>query len=97
MKSDFNTSSESALSLADIGVGECASVLEVSASDAIGRRLMDLGLVPGTAVRAVRRSPMGDPTVYELRGYRLCLRRVDAARVRVGPKLPADAPRASAV
>jgi len=34
-------------------------------------------------VRAVRRAPLRDPVLYELRGYRVCLRRADAARVRV--------------
>ena len=35
-----------------------------------------------------RVTPLGDPVAYELRGYRLCLRRVDAARVRVVPTDP---------
>jgi Fe2+ transport system protein FeoA len=46
-----------------------------------GRRLIDLGLLPDTKVKVVRRAPLGDPTEYALRGYRLCLRRVDAARI----------------
>jgi ferrous iron transport protein A len=52
-------------------------------ASAIEQRLRDLGLVPGTTVRVLRRAPLGDPTEYELRGYRLCLRRTEAARVRV--------------
>ena len=97
MKSDFNTPSEGALSLADLELGESAAVREVNTRDAIGRRLLDLGLLPGTAVRAIRRSPLGDPTVYEFRGYRLCLRRVDAARVRVGSEPVSGAPDTSAL
>jgi len=49
----------------------------------VSRRLLDLGFVPGTRVRVVRRAPLGDPTLYELRGTQLCLRRSEAARVRV--------------
>ena len=45
------------------------------------RRLLDLGVLPGTHVRVIRRAPMGDPVVYELRGYRLCLRRSESAHV----------------
>ena len=97
MKSDFKTPREGVFSLADLGPGESAAVREVATGDAIGRRLMDLGLLPGTAVRAIRRSPLGDPTVYELRGYRLCLRRVDAARVRVGTEPLPGVPDASTV
>ena len=40
-------------------------------------------MLPDTPVRVVRRAPLGGPGVYELRGYQLCLRREDAARVRV--------------
>lgn len=49
----------------------------------MGRRLADLGFLPGTEVRVVRRAPLGDPTVFELRGFQLCLRRSEAALVRV--------------
>jgi ferrous iron transport protein A len=57
---------------------------------AIARRLDDLGLRPGAVVRVLRRAPLGDPTVFELHGYQLCLRRSESARVRVVPA-PASA------
>lgn len=60
-------------------------VVAVDGADAIARRLDDLGLRPGVAVRVVRRAPLGDPTVFELHGYQLCLRRTESARVRVEP------------
>jgi ferrous iron transport protein A len=76
-------------SLADLAPGARAVVVEVDDSTPAGRRLLDLGLVPGTAIRVLRRAPLGDPVEYELRGYRLCLRRREAARVRVRLDLPA--------
>ena len=40
------------------------------------RASLDLGFVPGTdGACAARRAPLGDPTLYELRGTQLCLRR----------------------
>jgi len=60
-------------------------VVEVAGDGPIAQRLRDLGLLPGTAVRALRRAPLGDPVEYELRGYRLCLRRTEASRVTVRP------------
>jgi len=54
-------------------------------TSAVGQRLSGLGLLPGTAVDVVRRAPLGDPTVFELRGYQLCLRRREAALVEVTP------------
>jgi ferrous iron transport protein A len=85
MKSDFNTGPpvDTDIPLSELAPGAGARVVDVALDGPIGRRLLDLGLLPGTPVVAVRRAPLGDPTIYELRGYRLCLRRVDAARVRV--------------
>jgi ferrous iron transport protein A len=83
MKSDFNSPGESETRLADLPAGAEATVVAVDLDDATGRRLRDLGLLPRTRIRALRRAPLGDPSVYELRGYRLCLRRADALHVRV--------------
>jgi ferrous iron transport protein A len=49
------------------------------------RRLLDLGLVPGTRVRALRRGPGGDPTAYLIRGAVIALRREQAECVRLRP------------
>lgn len=73
----------SPLFLADLEPGSGARVAAVDAGSRIGRRLLDLGFVPGTEVQVVRRAPLGDPVEYELRGYRLCLRRSEALQVRV--------------
>jgi ferrous iron transport protein A len=70
-------------SLAELEPGDHAVVAEVVGEDATGHRLLDLGLLPGTRVQVIRRAPLGDPSEYELRGYRLCLRRSEARRVRV--------------
>jgi ferrous iron transport protein A len=83
MKKDFNIEIPHGRSLADLAPGERALVAEVLVDGPLGRRLMDLGLLPQTPVQALRRSPLGDPTVYVLRGYQLCLRKADAARVRI--------------
>jgi DtxR family Mn-dependent transcriptional regulator len=47
------------------------------------RRLLDLGLIPGTEVEAVRRAPGDDPTAYRIRGAVVALRREQAARIRI--------------
>jgi ferrous iron transport protein A len=47
------------------------------------RRLMELGLVTGTAVRKAKVAPMGDPLELELRGMRLSIRRAEAAEIDV--------------
>ncbi len=69
--------------LSELAPGQEATIVSIDDSGPVGRRLLDLGLLPGTPVRALRHAPLGDPGVYELRGYRLCLRRTESERVRV--------------
>ena len=56
---------------------------EVTGARAFRRRLLEMGLVPGTQVAVVNVAPLGDPLEIELRDGRMSIRRVEAARVRV--------------
>jgi ferrous iron transport protein A len=44
---------------------------------------MDLGFIPGSRVEALRRSPLGDPVAYRIRGAVIALRRADAGRIHI--------------
>lgn len=84
MKTDFKTAAAAGtdgLCLTELEPGDAAVIARVDAADGIGRRLLDLGFIPGTPVRVVRRAPLGDPVSFELRGSRICLRRTEAARI----------------
>lgn len=70
-------------SLESIAVGGRATVTDVLGDDAVALRLLEMGLTPGASVRLVGRAPLGDPLEVELRGYRLSIRRAEAARVAV--------------
>jgi Fe2+ transport system protein FeoA len=50
---------------------------------ALHGRLTDLGWIPGTPIRCVRVSPLGDPVAYMVRGSVIALRRADACRFKV--------------
>ncbi len=63
--------------------GESGYVTQVSAGPAMERRLADLGLVRGTRVTCVTRSPAGDPCAYLIRGALIALRRADAQGIRL--------------
>jgi ferrous iron transport protein A len=71
------------LLLTSLEPGAEAVVEQVEGEAVLAERLLDLGFLPGTPVRMVRRAPLGDPNVYELRGYRVCLRRAEGVCVRV--------------
>ena len=76
-----------ALSLSALREGESAYVTEVNAGPAMDRRLTDLGLVRGTRVTCVLRSPAGDPCAYLIRGALIALRRADAEGVTLERRL----------
>ncbi len=73
------------ISLCRLGVGASAWVAEVAGERAMRRRLMDMGLIPGTRVTCVAASPAGDPSAYLIRGAVVALRGRDAAGIRVEP------------
>jgi ferrous iron transport protein A len=70
----------SPVSLDRVAVGGEARVADVTGGDATALRLLEMGLTPGVSVRVVAHAPLGDPLELEVRGYRLSLRRSDAAR-----------------
>jgi len=56
---------------------------------ALRQHLLEMGFTKGTIVEFVRQAPLGDPVDLRLRGYRLSLRRQEAAAVMVVPYDPA--------
>ena len=68
-------------SLAELGMGQSARVMAIEGTDELAQRLMEMGLTPGVEVRLVGKALWGDPLEFELRGYRLSLRKMEAARV----------------
>jgi ferrous iron transport protein A len=60
-------------------------IRSVSGPRAFRRRLMEMGLVPGTEVAVVNVAPLGDPLEIEARACRLSIRRAEAAEIEVVP------------
>lgn len=71
--------------LADLGPGDAATVVGISPKyqGPSRRRLLDLGVVPGTLITARMRSAGGDPMAYDIRGALIALRKEQAAMVHV--------------
>jgi ferrous iron transport protein A len=76
-------SSLGAIPLSKLSPGQQGVVQEVLLEGGRKRRLYDLGLLPGTLVKAVLRSALGDPVAYEFRGATYALRLEDADRILV--------------
>jgi ferrous iron transport protein A len=69
--------------LHEIKIGGKARVTSVDAADEIGIRLLEMGLTPGVEVKLLGVAPLGDPLEFELRGYRLSVRKSEARHVTV--------------
>ncbi|HMJ16261.1 MAG TPA: FeoA family protein [Polyangiaceae bacterium] len=93
------------MKLAQVTVGQSATIQSVGGERSFRRRLMELGLVPGTRVRVMGIAPLGDPLELLVRGASLSIRRSEAHAILVlaeasvpvvparslEPELPADA------
>lgn len=69
--------------LATVPIGGRARIVEVLGDDEVSQRLLEMGLTPGVEVRMLGAAPLGDPLEIELRGYRLSVRKSEAARVEI--------------
>ena len=78
-------SNEPIETLAQLPSGARAVVTKISgATDhTVARRLMEMGVVPGVAVRVVKTAPFGCPLEIRVRGYNLAIRRSEAESIEV--------------
>ncbi|MDR1702449.1 MAG: ferrous iron transport protein A [Sporomusaceae bacterium] len=78
MQSDLTVSS-----LRELEVGGYGKIFAVELDGLLRRRLMDLGILPGTFIECVRKSPAGDPIAFKVRNTVIALRSADADLIKV--------------
>lgn len=71
------------MNLTNLPIGATATVVAVNGNNAIAKRLMEMGIVPGVAVRMIKSAPFGDPLEIRVRGYHLAMRKNEAAAIEV--------------
>jgi ferrous iron transport protein A len=71
--------------LRSMGVGQRGRIVRVEAGGELGRRIRDMGLVPGTEFIVVGRAPLRDPVALRLRDFTLTLRNNEADHITVEP------------
>lgn len=67
----------------NIPPGTSAIIKELSGDSQLKRRLMEMGVIPGSSITLIRWAPLGDPAECQIRGYKLSLRRSEAALISV--------------
>ncbi len=75
--------------------GSCVIEQVGNQRGAVKRRLIDMGLTPGTTVELIKMAPFGDPMEVRLRGYELSLRKEDASQIQMGTEAVKPAERDS--
>ncbi|AKB33394.1 Ferrous iron transport protein A [Methanosarcina siciliae HI350] len=61
--------------------GQKARVIQVKGGGSSRKRLLDMGMVPGTVLSVTKKAPLGDPVDFKLKGYNLSLRKTEAEAV----------------
>lgn len=74
--------------LSDLPAGSSAVIETLVSGRSSLTRLRELGLVPGTTVRMVRRAPLGEPIEISVRGSMLAMRNQDAAHISITSVTP---------
>ena len=74
------------MTLDTLPLGQEAVITAVGGKGALRLRLLDMGLIPKTAVLVEKVAPLGDPIELRVRGYALSLRKEDARNIEVEVK-----------
>ncbi len=63
--------------------GSSAVISELCGEPLVKRRLMEMGVLPGSVLKLIRWAPLGDPAECQIRGYKLSIRRSETAMISV--------------
>lgn len=73
------------MNLNELQIGKTAKILTVGGEGSLRQHFLDMGVIPGAEVTAVKLAPMGDPLELRIHGYELTLRIDDAKKIEVSP------------
>lgn len=73
--------------LSTLKTGEKSKVVHLDLKGLLRRRILDLGVVPGTVLTCIGKAPAGDPIAYLVRDTVIALRSEDASLIYIDSKL----------
>ncbi len=71
------------LKMRDMRDNQSGTISAVKAAGELGRRIRDMGLVPGAAIKVRGRAPLYDPVALRVLGFTLTLRNSEADYIEV--------------
>ncbi len=78
------------MNLKELKTGESAVITEVGGEGALRQHFLDMGVIPGAYVTAVKLAPLGDPMEIRIHGYELTMRLAEAEQIAIRPALAED-------
>lgn len=73
------------MTLKELEIGKSAIIISVGGEGSLRQHFLDMGIIPGAEVTAVKLAPMGDPMELQIHGYELTLRLADADKIEIEP------------
>ena len=71
------------ISLRQMRVDQTGTIASVKAFGELGRRIRDMGLIPGKEIKIQGRAPLHDPVSLRIMGFTLTLRNNEADHIEV--------------
>ena len=71
------------MTLKDVKIGETVKTAKINCTDAVKRKIMDMGITRGAEITVRKVAPLGDPIEVTVRGYELSIRKEDAENIEV--------------
>lgn len=69
------------MNLSELKTDRQATILSVDGGDNLAMRLMEMGITVNEKISFLGAAPLGDPLEFEIRGYRISLRKNEASRI----------------
>lgn len=69
--------------LNEVGLNREVKIKKIDCTGNVKRRILDLGMIEGTKIKPVLKSPLGDPTAYEVRGSLISLREEESKNIEI--------------
>ena len=73
----------SKINMREMQDNQSGTISSIKVDGELGRRIRDMGLVPGTAIKVQGRAPLYDPVALKVRGFTLTLRNSEADYIEV--------------
>ena len=74
------------MTLDELEINKIGYIKKIDCNESVKRRLLDLGLINGTAITPLFVSPSGDPTAFEIRGSVIAIRVEDFSLIEISSK-----------